>query len=223
MDFIKEFSSTDIDLEYFDLYSQVMYILSSAEISNNLSRYDGIKFGYRASGYTDIDDLYTKTRSEGFGLDAKLTAIMGAVVLSKDHYGPYYEKAMKIRRLIKESINFDTYKVIVLPCRISDDPYENLASIHLLLAGLLSVSFSYKGHGIQLVAGVKKENLLYLHGGVYGMKYETVMGLEVHVNWRQNPNCSVPVLQNSDRMSTKRVPGMCRDARYIPHGKQEGH
>jgi aspartyl-tRNA(Asn)/glutamyl-tRNA(Gln) amidotransferase subunit A len=161
MDFINKFSSTDIDLEYFDLYSQVMYILSSAEISNNLSRYDGIKFGYRASGYTDIDDLYTKTRSEGFGLDAKLTAIMGAVVLSKDHYGPYYEKAMKIRRLIKESINFDTYDVIVLPCKISDDPYENLALYSLApLAGLPSVSFSYKGYGIQLVAGVKKENLL---------------------------------------------------------------
>jgi ABC-type cobalamin/Fe3+-siderophores transport system ATPase subunit len=161
MDFIKEFSSTDINLEYFDLYNQVMYILSSAEISSNLSRYDGIKFGYRASGYTNIDDLYIKTRSEGFGLDAKLTAIMGAMILSKDQYGPYYEKAMKIRRLIKESVKFDTYKVIVLPCRISDDPYENLALYSLApLAGLPSVSFSYKGHGIQLVAGVKKENLL---------------------------------------------------------------
>jgi aspartyl-tRNA(Asn)/glutamyl-tRNA(Gln) amidotransferase subunit A len=161
MDFIKEFSSTDINLEYFDLYNQVMYILSSAEISSNLSRYDGIKFGYRASGYTNIDDLYIKTRSEGFGLDAKLTAIMGAMILSKDQYGPYYEKAMKIRRLIKESVKFDTYKVIVLPCRISDDPYENLALYSLApLAGLPSVSFSYKGHGIQLVASVKKENLL---------------------------------------------------------------
>ena len=104
-----------------------MYILSCAEISNNMSRYDGIKFGYRSPAFRGIHDLYIKTRSEGFGLDVKLAVMMGGMVLSQDQYIPYYEKAMKVRRLIKESLRFDAYDVIVLPCKISGDPYENLS------------------------------------------------------------------------------------------------
>ena len=84
-----------------DVYSQVLQILAYAEISNNISRYDGIKFGYRASNYKNLDGLYTKTRTEALGLEAKLAAVMGCLILSQDYYAKYYEKAMKIRRLIK--------------------------------------------------------------------------------------------------------------------------
>jgi aspartyl-tRNA(Asn)/glutamyl-tRNA(Gln) amidotransferase subunit A len=138
-----------------------MYILCCAEISNNINRYDGIKFGHRARGFKNIDDLYVKTRTEGFGLETKFAAIMGAMVLSEGHYASYYENAMKIRRLIKESLRFDEYDIIVLPCKISEDPYENLALYSLAaLVGLPSVSFMYKGSGIQLIADIKKESLL---------------------------------------------------------------
>jgi Asp-tRNA(Asn)/Glu-tRNA(Gln) amidotransferase A subunit family amidase len=86
---------------------------------------------------------------------------MGSMVLSHDKYVPYYEKAMKIRRLIKESLRFDEYDVIVLPTAIGGNPYDNLSLFSLApLAGLPSISFSYQGSGIQLIADAKNENAL---------------------------------------------------------------
>jgi aspartyl-tRNA(Asn)/glutamyl-tRNA(Gln) amidotransferase subunit A len=168
--FAAKFSSVNITLKYFDLYKQVMYILSSAEISNNTNRYDGIKFGFRAENYKGVNDLYIKTRTQGFGANVKLAAIMGAFVLSQDNYVPYYEKAMKIRRLIKESLRFDEYDIIILPVDISansgdaendGDMYENISLFALAnLAGLACVSFSYGGQGIMLVSEAKNENAL---------------------------------------------------------------
>jgi len=159
--FTEKFQSVDIELKYFDVYKQVMYILSCAEISNNINRYDGVKFGYRSPSFKGVKDLYIKTRSEGFGFDVKLTATMGAMVLSQNQYVPYYEKSLKVRRLIKESLRFDSYDVIVLPCELSKNPYENLSLYALpALAGLPSVSFNYNGQGIQLIANTKNENAL---------------------------------------------------------------
>jgi aspartyl-tRNA(Asn)/glutamyl-tRNA(Gln) amidotransferase subunit A len=159
--FAEKFNFVNIALDYFDVFKQTMYILGCAEISSNLTRYDGIKFGYRASNYKGLNDLYVNTRTEAFGLEAKLAAIMGSMVLSRDQYVPYYEKAMKMRRLIKESLRFDEYDVIVLPTAISENPYENLSLFSLApLAGLPSVSFSWQGGGIQLIADTKNENAL---------------------------------------------------------------
>ena len=108
-----------------------------------------------------MNDLYVNTRTEAFGLETKLAAVMGAMVLSRDQYVPYYEKAMKIRRLIKNSLRFDEYDIIVLPTAISGNPYDNLALFSLApLAGLPSISFSLRGCGIQLIANVKDENAL---------------------------------------------------------------
>ena len=134
---------------YADVYGQVMTILAYAEISNNISRYDGIKFGYRASNCKNLEVLYTKTRTEAFGLETKLAAIMGCMVLSRDG-SKYYEKAMEIRRLIKESLSFDQYNIIALPVD------SHLAA----LAGLPSLTFSHNGTDIQWVADVKQESLL---------------------------------------------------------------
>jgi len=155
------FDIVDACLDYFDVYKQVMYILASAEISGNTNRYDGIKFGFRAEGYKGVDDLYLKTRTQGFGPDTKLAAIMGAMALSQDHYTAYYEKAMKIRRLIKQSLRFDLYDIIILPTAISEHPYDNLALFALApLAGLPCVSFSHAGQGVQLIADTRNESAL---------------------------------------------------------------
>ena len=142
---IIEYSDT-----YGDIYNQIMAILGYAEISNNISRYDGLKFGFRAASYKNLDDLYIKTRTEGFGLEAKLVSVMGFLVLTQDYYTKYYDKALKIRRLIKESLRFDTYDVIALPV-------DNHLAV---LAGLPSLTFNCDGNGVQLVADVKKENVL---------------------------------------------------------------
>jgi aspartyl-tRNA(Asn)/glutamyl-tRNA(Gln) amidotransferase subunit A len=160
-DFAGKLNTADIELDYFDICAQTMRILAFAEISNNISRYDGIKFGRRASGFRNLGDLYVNTRTEAFGLETKLAAVMGSMVLSRDHYAPYYEKAMKTRRLIKQSPKFDAYDVIVLPTAINGSPYDNLSLFAIApLAGLPSISFSWNGCGIQLIANVKDENAL---------------------------------------------------------------
>jgi aspartyl-tRNA(Asn)/glutamyl-tRNA(Gln) amidotransferase subunit A len=164
-DFAKNFIVKKIHLEYFDVYKEVMYILACAEISNNINRYDGVKFGYRAEGYKNLEELYLKSRTEGFGPDAKLAAIMGAMVLSENNYAPLYEKAMKIRRLVKESLRFDEYDFLVLPTvpqTSGATTYDNLALYApTALAGLPAITFSRHGAGIQLVAAAKNENALY--------------------------------------------------------------
>jgi len=95
---------------------QIMQILCCAELSNNISRYDGIKFGHRAKEYNGLQELYAKSRTEAFGDDVKLAAIIGAMVLSQENYTRYYEKAMKFRRVIKDSFEFDKYDVIATCC-----------------------------------------------------------------------------------------------------------
>jgi len=99
--------------KYSEILPQIMQILCCAEIGNNISRYDGIKFGYRAKGYNGLHELYTKSRTEAFGEDIKLAAVIGAMVLSQENYMRYYDKAMRLRRLIRDSLEFDKYDVII--------------------------------------------------------------------------------------------------------------
>lgn len=107
---------TGFESGYSGLYAQVTQILSCAELSNNISRYDGIKYGYRAKEYNSLQELYTKSRTEAFGPELKLAAILGTMVLSQENYKRYYDKAMRMRRVIKESLDFDNYDVIVTQC-----------------------------------------------------------------------------------------------------------
>jgi len=93
------------------------YIISSAEASSNLSRYDGIKYGYRAKEYTDLMDLYMKTRSEGFGVEVKRRILLGTYALSSGYYDEYYKKALQVRTLIKNDFKeaFEKYDVLIGP------------------------------------------------------------------------------------------------------------
>ena len=107
-----------METDFSSVYSQVMQILCSAELANNISRYDGIRYGYRAKDYNGLQELYTKSRTEAFGADVKLAAILGAMVLSQENYVRYYDKAMRLRRLIRDSLEFDEYDVIVTKCPV---------------------------------------------------------------------------------------------------------
>ena len=78
------------------------YILSTAEASTNLSRFDGVKYGYRSPNSTDLESLYTESRSEGFGEEVKRRIMLGTFVLSSNYYDAYFGKAQKVRRVIKE-------------------------------------------------------------------------------------------------------------------------
>jgi len=104
------------ELKHSEIYSRLMQILCCAELSCNISRYDSVKFGYRAKEYNGLNELYTKSRTEAFGEDVKLAAILGAMVLSQENYTRYYDKAMRMRRLIKDSPEFDKYDVIKASC-----------------------------------------------------------------------------------------------------------
>jgi len=167
--FASEHAFAEIELEFFDVYKQVMYILACAEASSNLMRYDGMKFGYRSAEYGNLDELYVNSRSEALGVEAKLASILGFMVLSQGNYEAYYEKAMKLRRLIKESLRFDEYDAIVLPATLGGGAYEDLSLFALApLAGLPSLSFSFEGQGMQLIADVRNESALLNALGRFG-------------------------------------------------------
>ena len=158
-EFAKNFDTIEFELKHFDVYTQVMQILCSAELSNNTTRYDGIKFGYRAEGYKNLHELYTKSRTEAFGAGVKLASIIGSMVLSQENYLRYYDKAMRIRRLIKESLEFGKYDVIVMP---AGEPSACLALNALpRLCGLPAVTAPFKGGGVTLIGDTNCENVLF--------------------------------------------------------------
>ena len=91
-----------ISLPRTELSVPVYYILAPAEASSNLSRFDGVKFGHRAKDFADLNDMYKKTRAEGFGDEVKRRIMIGAYVLSEGYYDAYYLQAQKIRRMIAD-------------------------------------------------------------------------------------------------------------------------
>jgi aspartyl-tRNA(Asn)/glutamyl-tRNA(Gln) amidotransferase subunit A len=93
------------------------YLISSAEASSNLARYDGVKYGYRAEKFSDLLDLYKQSRSEGFGTEVKRRIMLGTYALSSGYYDAYYKKALQVRTLIKKGFDeaFEKYDVILGP------------------------------------------------------------------------------------------------------------
>ena len=147
--------TVEISLPRTQLSIPVYYIIAPAEASSNLSRFDGVKFGHRAAKYRDLQDMYQKTRAEGFGDEVKRRIMIGTYVLSHGYYDAYYLQAQKIRRLIAEDFQqaFKECDVIAGPVAPSvawrltdkaDDPLASyLADIYTLpasLAGLPGMS-----------------------------------------------------------------------------------
>ncbi|HXZ96503.1 MAG TPA: Asp-tRNA(Asn)/Glu-tRNA(Gln) amidotransferase subunit GatA [Burkholderiales bacterium] len=95
-------TTVDISLPNTRLSIPVYYVLAPAEASSNLSRYDGVRYGYRAPKYNDLLDMYCKTRAQGFGAEVKRRILIGTYVLSHGYYDAYYLKAQKLRRLIAQ-------------------------------------------------------------------------------------------------------------------------
>ncbi len=168
----------DVDLPLTELSIPVYYVIAPAEASSNLSRFDGVRYGHRAAKYTDLNDMYRNSRSEGFGDEATRRIMIGTYVLSHGYYDAYYLKAQKIRRLIAEDFQkaFKQCDIIAGPVsptvawklgEKSDDPVANyLADIYTLsssLAGLpgMSVPAGFGAHGmpvgLQLIGNYFKE------------------------------------------------------------------
>jgi aspartyl-tRNA(Asn)/glutamyl-tRNA(Gln) amidotransferase subunit A len=145
----------DVDLPLTELSIPVYYVIAPAEASSNLSRYDGVRYGHRARDFRDLEDMYKKTRAEGFGAEVKRRIMVGTYVLSHGYYDAYYLQAQKIRRLIAEDFQkaFTQCDIIAGPVSPSvawkigektDDPLAAyLADIYTLstsLAGLPGMS-----------------------------------------------------------------------------------
>jgi len=137
-----------VSLPLTELSIPVYYVIAAAEASSNLSRFDGVKFGHRAEKYSDLADMYKKTRAEGFGDEVKRRIMIGAYVLSHGYYDAYYLQAQKIRRMISNDFQrvFTECDVIAGPVaptiawklgEHSGDPLANyLADIYTLPASL---------------------------------------------------------------------------------------
>ncbi len=145
----------EISLPNTGLSIPVYYVLAPAEASSNLSRYDGVRYGHRAAEYTDLMDMYCKSRAEGFGAEVKRRILIGTYVLSAGYYDAYYLKAQQIRRLIAQDFveAFKTCDVIMGPAAPStafkagekvDDPVamylQDIYTISTNLAGLPGMS-----------------------------------------------------------------------------------
>ena len=159
-----------IDLEYFRLLPYVFYILSAAEICNNATRYDGVKFGYRAEGATGIEDLYVRSRTEGFGRDMKLASVVGCMALSEEHYGALYDKSMQIRRLAQEhySALLARTGIIALPTRLGGCGKLKQSALYALpaLCGFASMAARYKNAAVQFICKRGDEDAMFsLAGG----------------------------------------------------------
>jgi len=106
-----------VDFHYLDYIVPTYYILTTAEASSNLSRFDGVKYGYRSPDATDLSSMYKKTRSQGFGHEVQKRIMLGTFVLSADYYDAYYTKAQQVRRIIKEKTEelLREYDFLILP------------------------------------------------------------------------------------------------------------
>jgi aspartyl-tRNA(Asn)/glutamyl-tRNA(Gln) amidotransferase subunit A len=141
------------------------YVLAPAEASSNLARFDGARYGYRAPEYSDLIDMYKKTRAQGFGSEVKRRIMIGTYALSAGYYDAYYLKAQKLRRLIAEDFRqaFETCDVILGPTspttafklgEKSDDPVamylSDIYTISVNLAGLpgMSIPAGFDGKGL---------------------------------------------------------------------------
>lgn len=107
----------DVSLKNIDLALSTYYVLSSAEASSNLGRFDGVRYGFRATDYDSLESIYTKTRSQGFGKEVKRRIMLGNFVLSSGYFDAYYKRAKKVQSLLKQEFNecFEKCDVLLSP------------------------------------------------------------------------------------------------------------
>ena len=153
-----------VDFPYLDEMIPTYYILTTAEASSNLSRFDGVKYGYRAPDATDLESLYKKTRAQGFGPEVQRRIMLGTFVLSASYYDAYYTKAQRVRRLIKEKTDelLRQYDFLVLPTTPTTafKIGEKQDPVSMYLADIFTVQASLSGvPAISIPAGQDAEGL----------------------------------------------------------------
>ncbi|MFU0826291.1 MAG: Glutamyl-tRNA(Gln) amidotransferase subunit A [Lachnoclostridium sp.] len=169
----------EFDLEAVDYAIPAYYVIASAEASSNLSRYDGMKYGFRTENYESLQDVYKKTRSEGFGIEVKRRMMIGAFVLSSGYYDAYYNKALKVKALIKKGFDkaFEKFDIILGPTAPTTAPKLGASlsdPLKMYLGDIYTVSVNLAGlPAISLPCGIDSAGLpvgLQLIGKHFGEK-----------------------------------------------------
>jgi aspartyl-tRNA(Asn)/glutamyl-tRNA(Gln) amidotransferase subunit A len=153
-----------VDFPYLDQMIPTYYILTTAEASSNLSRFDGVKYGYRAPDATDLESLYKKTRAQGFGPEVQRRIMLGTFVLSASYYDAYYTKAQRVRRLIKDKTDelLRQYDFLILPTTPTTafKLGEKQDPVSMYLADIFTVQASLSGvPAISIPAGQDAEGM----------------------------------------------------------------
>ena len=155
----------EFDLSLVEYAIPAYYVIASAEASSNLSRFDGVKYGYRAKEYDGLHSMYKKSRSEGFGAEVKRRIMLGSFVLSSGYYDAYYLKALRTKALIKQAFDraFEKYDVILGPAAPTTAPKlgESLSDpLKMYLGDIYTISFNLAGlPGISIPVGTDTKGL----------------------------------------------------------------
>jgi aspartyl-tRNA(Asn)/glutamyl-tRNA(Gln) amidotransferase subunit A len=170
-----------VDFPYLEFLVPTYYVLTTAEASSNLSRFDGIHYGYRTKNATDLESTYKKSRSEGFGKEVKRRIMLGTFVLSAGYYDAYYSKGQKVRRVIQEKTKeiLNNFDFILTPStpgtafefgKNSADPIkmylEDIFTVQANIAGVPAISVPCGIHsnglpmGLQIMANYFEEGKL---------------------------------------------------------------
>lgn len=176
----------ECDFPYLDYLVPTYYILTTAEASSNLSRFDGVHYGHRSAVAEGVEDTYKKSRTEGFGKEVKRRIMTGTFVLSHGYYDAYYTKAQKVRRLVKSSTDdfFNHVDVMIFPTTASTafqqgsvkDPIQmylqDIFTVHANLSGNPAISIPFGIHsngmpfGLQLMSDRFNESKLFSYSRI---------------------------------------------------------
>lgn len=187
----------EISLDIAQYALATYYIIACAEASSNLGRFDGIRYGYRAKEFKNLRELYTKSRSEGFGPEVKRRIILGTYVLSSGYYDAYYKKAQQVRTLVMKEFDkaFEKCDVILTPTSpivAFDIGTKSENPLEMYLSDICTVSVNIAGlPGISIPVGVDKEGMpigMQLIGNKF--EEETILNaaytIEQKIKFREN-------------------------------------
>jgi len=155
----------EISLPFAEYAIPAYYIIATAEASSNLSRFDGVKYGFRSENYSSLVDMYNATRSEGFGKEVKKRILLGTFVLSSGYYDAYYRKALKVKAVIKKQFDevFSKYDLILCPTAPTTAPEigKSLTNpLSMYLSDVFTVSANIAGlPGISMPCGFDRNNM----------------------------------------------------------------
>ncbi len=171
-----------VDFPYLDYLVPVYYVLTTAEASSNLARYDGVHYGYRSKNATDLESTYKLSRTEGFGAEVRRRIMLGTFVLSAGYYDAYYSKGQKVRRLLQEKTFalLKKYDFLILPTtpgtafkigQNTADPIamylEDIFTVQAPITGIPAISLPMGKHsnglpfGVQVMASRFEESKLF--------------------------------------------------------------